>query len=86
LPANATYVQAVPDTHRARAMGLAQVGLALTQGLALLLAGLAAQVAAVPDVVAVTGGIGLLTVGALRWREPEPGTAPFGAGPIARRD
>lgn len=94
LPANATYVQSVPDTHRARAMGLAQVGLAITQGLALLAAGLAAEAFSAPDVVAAAGALGLGILVALQWRAPvspiavmgESVPAPFGAVPIVPRD
>lgn len=55
LPANAEFVLSVPDELRGRGMGLAQSGLNLGQGLALLGAGLAAQLWSAVSVVAGAG-------------------------------
>lgn len=61
--ANAAFVAAAPAHHRSQAFGLAQGGMTLGQGAAMILAGAAAQHAGPAAVIAAAGAIG--TVGAL---------------------
>ena len=70
LAANVTFVEWVPSKHRAQAFGLANMGLVICQGGALMLAGAAAQVIPPATVIALGGGLGTLTACglALRWR------------------
>lgn len=77
LPANATFVQLVPDSHRGRALGLAQSGIFLGQGLLLLAAGAAAEHWPVSDVVAVIAAVALVLVAGLQvgWGNAERGVA-----------
>ncbi len=58
LAANAAFVAAVPPAIRGRAFGIVQAGMSLGQGLAMVLAGAAAQHHSAMTVVAVSGGIG----------------------------
>jgi predicted MFS family arabinose efflux permease len=70
LAANIAFVDWVPSQHRAQAFGLANMGLVICQGGALVLAGAAAQVIPPATVIAVSGGLGTLAACglALRWR------------------
>jgi Major Facilitator Superfamily len=70
LAANIAFVEWVPGKCRAQAFGLANTGLVICQGGALMLAGAAAQVMPPATVIALSGGLGTLTACglALRWR------------------
>ena len=69
LPANATFVAAVPAASRGRAFGLAQSGLYVSQGLALAGGGALAEAVDVHLVIVLAGVLGLAGVGllALSW-------------------
>jgi predicted MFS family arabinose efflux permease len=60
LAANAAFVRAAPARHRSSAFGVAQGGLSLGQGAAMIAAGAAAQVRSPSDVIAAGGAIGAL--------------------------
>ena len=70
LPANATFVQAVPDAQRGQAFGLAQSALLAAQGLGIVLAGVAGDHWAPSTVVGAAGVLGtVVAFGAgLAWR------------------
>jgi predicted MFS family arabinose efflux permease len=95
LAANIAFVEWVPTKHRAQAFGLANMGLVICQGGALLLAGAAAQVIPPTTVVALSGGLGTVMACclALRWRhlpairQPllrRPGCSPVPAADASR--
>jgi MFS family permease len=69
LAAVAAFVQALPPSGRARAMGLAQSGLLTVQGLGILAGGAAAEKLGAPVVVGLAGMLGLTaaTVLAMNW-------------------
>jgi MFS family permease len=58
LAANAAFVTAAPQERRSEAFGLAQGGMSLGQGAAMILAGAAAQHHSPAWVIAVSGGVG----------------------------
>lgn len=58
VAASAAFVNATPISHRSQAFGIAQGGMALGQGIAMVLAGAAAQHHSPSLVIAVTGVIG----------------------------
>lgn len=60
LVANATFVRAAPMRHRGSAFGVAQAGMSLGQGAAMIAAGAAAQAHSPSDVIAASGAIGAL--------------------------
>ncbi len=60
LAANAEFVSAVPARQRSQAFGIAQGGMSLGQGAAMIIAGAAAQHFAPSDVVAATGSLGVI--------------------------
>ncbi len=62
IPANATFMLAVPPDARGRAFGLAQTGIQALQGLAIAGAGALALVLAPYQVVAASGVVGLASV------------------------
>jgi MFS family permease len=62
LPSAAAFVAAVPAPLRARAFGVAQSGLAIIQGVGLIVVGLAAEHVAPLRVVAVSGALGTIGV------------------------
>jgi MFS family permease len=69
LAANAAFVGAVPSAQRSQAFGIAQGGMNLGQGVAMVVAGAAAQHYAPGEVIAVTGVAGVLaTAGVLLLR------------------
>ncbi|EOD70209.1 hypothetical protein H480_02064 [Amycolatopsis vancoresmycina DSM 44592] len=74
LIANTTFVQLTPDTQRAQAFGFALTALRVSQGLGVVLAGLAAERVAPHGVVAGAGALGVLAaLGAARlWRQAQP--------------
>ncbi len=69
--ANAAFVAAAPPYQRSQAFGLAQGGMSLGQGAAMILAGAATQYAGPAVVIAVSGAIG--TIGALAVTLSNPG-------------
>jgi MFS family permease len=78
LAANASFVQATPPSRRSQAFGIAQGGISLSQGVAIILAGLAAEYVAPDAVIAVGGGIGALCALAVALTKPAR-TGPSGA-------
>ncbi|MEU4253338.1 MFS transporter, partial [Amycolatopsis sp. NPDC026612] len=74
LIANTTFVQLTPDAQRAQAFGFALTALRVSQGLGVVLAGVAAERAAPHDVVAGAGALGVVAAfGAARlWRRAQP--------------
>jgi diguanylate cyclase (GGDEF)-like protein len=72
LPASALFLRSVPDAFRARAFGLAQTGLMAGQGLALLAAGVAAELLGLQALLAAAAGLGLVLLGLLVVRWPLP--------------
>jgi MFS family permease len=78
MPAtNALFVQALPNGFRARAFGVMQSGVQVTQGVAVLATGLLAGAFPLPVVVGLwsLAGVGLMIVVASRWPRPEVFTA-----------
>ncbi len=65
VAANAAFVSAAPSELRSQAFGVAQAGISLGQGIAMLLAGTAAQHYAPSVVVAVGGAIGTVAAAVL---------------------
>lgn len=65
IPLAAEFAQAVPDAMRGQAVGLMNTTLRVTQGIAILLFGLAAQNALSSSVIAVSGVVGTLMVAVL---------------------
>jgi MFS family permease len=68
-PANGMFVQSLPAGYRARAFGVMQSGVQLTQGIAALLTGVLASRFDIPTVVGLWSlvGVALLLIVALRW-------------------
>jgi hypothetical protein len=60
LAANAAFVSAAPADQRSQAFGLAQGGMNLGQGTAMVFAGVAAQYIAPAAVIAAAGALGAL--------------------------
>jgi MFS family permease len=60
LAANASFVTAAPEQHRSGTFGVAQAGITLGQGTAMILAGAAAQTHSPSSVIAAGGAIGVL--------------------------
>ena len=60
LAASASFVRAAPARYRSSAFGVAQGGMSLGQGAAMIAAGAAAQVHSPSDVIAASGAIGAL--------------------------
>jgi MFS family permease len=58
LSANASFVRATPAERRGQAFGIAQGGMSLGQGTAMIVAGAAAERFAPSDVIAVAGAVG----------------------------
>ncbi len=65
LAANAAFVRALPSGQRSQAFGIAQGGMSLGQGLAMILAGAAAERYAPSTVIAVAGVLGTIAGTAL---------------------
>ncbi|MEQ0564348.1 MFS transporter [Amycolatopsis sp. NEAU-NG30] len=74
LVANTTFVQLTPDAQRAQAFGFALTALRVSQGVGVVLAGLAAERFAPHGVVAAAGAIGVgAALGAtVLWRRAQP--------------
>jgi hypothetical protein len=60
VAANASFVRATPRQYRSSVFGVAQAGMSLGQGAAIIAAGAAAQVRSPSDVIAASGAIGAL--------------------------
>jgi MFS family permease len=83
VAASAAFVTAAPPAHRSQAFGLAQAGMSLGQGTAMILAGAAAQRFAPAAVIAAAGALGAVSAviiamsGVSRHKRiPRPGHAP----------
>jgi hypothetical protein len=74
LPANVSFIQAIPAASRARAFATVTTGLVAGQGLSILLAGAAAEVLRPSTVVAIAGGIATVLALAIR---PRPRSAAY---------
>ncbi|WIY06774.1 MFS transporter [Amycolatopsis mongoliensis] len=74
LIANTTFVQLTPDAQRAQAFGFALTALRVSQGLGVVLAGVAAERVAPHAVVAGAGAIGVVAAlgAATLWRRAQP--------------
>jgi MFS family permease len=70
LAANAAFVQAAPPARRSQAFGIAQGGMSLGQGTALVVAGAAAEHFAPASVIWVAGCIGALVAVVLAFSQP----------------
>jgi MFS family permease len=85
IAANAAFVQATPPEQRSQAFGIAQGGISLGQGIAIIIAGAAAEHAAPSSVIAAAGGIGALCAAALALTtaraERQPAAQPALSGP-----
>ncbi|TDD59306.1 MFS transporter [Kribbella antibiotica] len=80
LPTSAAFVQAVPDSQRGQAFGVASTALRSSQGLGILLAGLIAQGSTPSFALGVMGTVGLIAAAAAgtawsRARRPGPEAA-----------
>jgi predicted MFS family arabinose efflux permease len=73
LAANAEFVSAVPPHQRSQAFGIAQGGMNLGQGLAMIVAGAAAQRYAPSTVIAATGLLGVIAAVTLTVTSPIKG-------------
>ncbi len=73
LAANAAFVRAVPDGQRGQAFGIAQGGMSLGQGAAMILAGAAAQQFLPSLVIAASGVLGLAGAVAIALSRPRAG-------------
>jgi hypothetical protein len=62
---NAEFVRAVPDHQRGQAFGLASTAMRVTQGMAVLAAGVTADLARPAVVIAAAGAIGAVTAWSL---------------------
>jgi MFS family permease len=76
LAANASFVRAAPASHRSQAFGLAQGGLTLGQGTAMILAGGAADRIAPATVIVAAAGLGALCAVVLAIGEPARSARP----------
>ncbi len=83
LTASTTFTLSVPDARRGQAFGLAQTSIQVSQGLGIVLAGLAAQAFGAHQVVAAAGVLGTIAaVGAGVWwyrSDSQPNTALAGS-------
>jgi MFS family permease len=94
IAANTAFVERVPNERRAQALGLANAGLVVGQGVAFAVAGAVAGVVPPSTVVALAGGLGaVLACGlALRWRRMSPAVGRHSArhlgrsAPLARQE
>ena len=75
IQTQAGFVRATPEARRGGAIGTAASGIVASQGIAVLVGGLLADVASPAEAVAVCGGIGssLALVGAVAWAAVRPG-------------
>jgi predicted MFS family arabinose efflux permease len=70
--ASSAFVAAAPASRRAQVFGLAQGGMNLGQGVAMMLAGLAANYFSTPTVIAVSGALGVLAAMVITTASPTP--------------
>lgn len=73
LAANAAFVTATPAGQRSQAFGIAQGGMSLGQGLAMILAGAAAQRLSPSLVIAISGAIGVAVATLVAWTRSAAG-------------
>jgi hypothetical protein len=73
LAANASFVQATPPSQRSQAFGIAQGGINLAQGSAVIVAGAAAEHFAPASVISVAGGVGTMCALILAFSKPARG-------------
>jgi hypothetical protein len=87
VAANTAFVARVPNELRAQAFGLANAGLIVGQGVAILLAGAAVEVVSPSTAVAVGGGLGAIAACgvALRWRHMSPAVGRHSARHLSGR-
>jgi MFS family permease len=87
VAANTAFVARVPNERRAQAFGLANAGLIVGQGVAILAAGAAVEVVPPSTVVAVGGGLGAVAACglALRWRHMSPAVGRHSARHLSGR-
>jgi MFS family permease len=83
LPANAEFIQAVPDAQRGQAFGLAQTALLASQGVGILLAGIAADGWTPSRVVGAAGAVGVLgaAAAAVAWHRALSRAPAFAGNP-----
>jgi hypothetical protein len=77
ITASVTFVKSVPDAGRGQAFGLAQTSIRVSQGLGIIIAGVAAESIAAHDVVAAAGLLGALAATGAGWwwhRANQPAT------------
>jgi hypothetical protein len=77
ITASVTFVKSVPDAGRGQAFGLAQTSIRVSQGLGIIIAGVAAEGIAAHDVVAAAGLLGALAATGAGWwwhRANQPAT------------
>jgi MFS family permease len=67
LAANAEFVRATPPGQRSQAFGIAQGGMSLGQGIAMILAGAAAQHYSPAIVIAASGAVGVIAAAAIKF-------------------
>jgi MFS family permease len=72
LAANAAFVSATPPDQRSQVFGIAQGGMSLGQGVAMILAGAAAQHFPPAVVIAVSGAMGVIAAGAIKFGDARP--------------
>jgi MFS family permease len=72
LAANAAFVARTPPQHRSQAFGIAQGGMSLGQGTAMILAGAAAQHCPPAVVIAASGALGVLAAAAIKFSSARP--------------
>ena len=70
IPANATFMLAVPPDARGRAFGLAQTGIQALQGICIAIAGALALTLPVHHVIALSGALGLVALALLGFTWP----------------
>jgi MFS family permease len=87
IAANIAFVERLPNERRAQALGLANAGLVVGQGLGFVLAGAAAEVVPPSTVIALGGGLGALAACglALRWRGMSPAVGRHSARHLGRQ-
>jgi MFS transporter len=74
VAANTAFVAKVPNEQRAQAFGVANTGLVVSEGVAFMVAGAAAEVVPPSTVIALAGGLGTVLAWslALQWRHMSP--------------
>jgi MFS family permease len=87
LAANAAFVRALPDRFRGQAFGIVMTGFSLGQSASLVAAGALAQALPVPEVIAISGGLGTIAAVALaaRWNRAVSDTSAAEYSPAGSR-